>query len=260
MDINTIINFIKSKKKRKKSAIIYIDYEHWYYSYVNFFNLTPNLDNLLKESKKMYTILDVYVFANFFPVKISKELCKLKAIKDIKIIEIPINITHYKKDMTDFVMVDYIYKQIISGAMVDTFIIITGDGHFYPVTNYLVKEQKKEVIVYGVRGSISQLLKNTASSVIELPTEVELRNKYYNMILQNFIYSTGRDIYSTLLNTEDAVSQNNKVDPIVVRKYIQEMIDTGYLYIKKETILNSRSMPTIHADWPRLVQDGIWEE
>ena len=56
---------------------------------------------------------------------------------------------HHKKDMTDFIMLDYIYQVSAERSDVGTYILFTGDGHFQSVVKYLTQKMGKRVIVYG---------------------------------------------------------------------------------------------------------------
>ena len=69
------------------------------------------------------------------------------------------------------------------------------------MTRYLTQKKKKQVIVYGVQNAFSAQLKAAATQYIEYPYPAELTRRYYDMILQNFDYISGKNINPTFLKT-----------------------------------------------------------
>lgn len=163
------------KRSRLGNAAVYIDYEHWFYSYNNLYGLTPDLKSYFEDLKKEYKLIHITVFADFSHALISPEYVKLQSIMNCKIVN-----TQYlgnnKKNMTDFIMLDYIYQSIIDKLKAETYIIFTGDSHFQSVVKYLVQKQKKRVIIYGVKNALSQYLKSAATAVKELPSPADAAN------------------------------------------------------------------------------------
>ena len=60
------------------------------------------------------------------------------------------SLLRYKKDMTDFIMLDYIYQTAALRPEIGVYILFTGDAHFQSVTKYLAQRLGKEVVIYGV--------------------------------------------------------------------------------------------------------------
>lgn len=157
---------------KKDKAIVFVDYEHWYYSIQKNFGLKPEPVSWRRKLEEQYDLEDVMVFADFGHKGIDGELTKLRNMTNT-IIETQQTFSRYKKDMTDFIMLDYIYQTAYTKPDITTFIIFTGDGHFQSVTKYLIQKLNKKVIIYGVRDSVSKQLRTVASECYMLPTDAE---------------------------------------------------------------------------------------
>ena len=160
--------------------------------------------------------------------------------------------------MTDFIMLDYLYQTAVKSRHIDTYILFTGDGHFQPVTKYLIQQRKKEVVIYGVRSAFSSLLKASASKCIEYPHSEEMTHRYYDMIIRNFDYISDKNINPTFLKTVEAVAERNQVSQDSVRSALQEMMSKGYVYQREVPIDFNRKIKIICANWERLIEDGLW--
>ena len=115
---------------RSKRAMVFVDYEYWFYSYKNKYNLRPDTAAWRAELEKQFDIEDIMIFADFSSPGIGEELAKLRNITNT-IIETGTATQYRKKDMTDFVMLDYIYQNVTSRNDVGTYIIFTGDCLLY---------------------------------------------------------------------------------------------------------------------------------
>ena len=89
-----------------------------------------------------------------------------------------------QKDFTDFIILDNIYQKALSSDDIDVFILFSGDGHFSSVTAFLKNFYRKEVVIYGVNGSFSKQLRETASRFYILPTESDINESFYKYIFE----------------------------------------------------------------------------
>ncbi len=245
--------------RKPRKAMVFIDYEYCFYSYQNLFDMRPDPKKLIDTLSKEFNIKDVMIFGDFAPYAINAELRKLRNITNT-IIETGNTLRHHKKDMTDFVMLDYIYRCGDDHKDVDTYIIFTGDGHFHSVIKHLVK-RKKKVIVFGVRESINRQLYEVATEVRYIPAEEELATHLYKLIASNFDYIKNKPhIYPSFNATVEAVAKRHCIDSGRVRTALGEMIDCGYLIRRERTSGPDRNVTVLDANWDRLVEDGIWAE
>ncbi len=252
-----MFNLFKPKSK-KKHAMIFIDYESWFYSYKTLYNgMRPDPKRFRENLEQEFIIDDIMVFGDFSSPPISNELGSLRSLTNT-IIETGNTFNRRKKDMTDFIMLDYIYQYVDAHNKVDTYIIFTGDGHFQSVVRYLALKKKKQVIVYGVKDTISRQLQEAASEVRELPDQEDLRRHTYMQIARNMdVIRYKRHIVPSFMATVEAVSRFNDIDMNEVKEALQEMLDMGYLHRELRTI-RYNTVKVIVADWDKLQDAGLW--
>lgn len=242
---------------RKPKAMVFVDYEYWFYSYKNNYKLTPNLNAWREELEQKYSIKDIMIFADFSSGGMDGEPGRLREVTNT-IIETRDVTQRRKKDMTDFVMLDYIYQCVDSNPDIDAYVIFTGDGHFQSVVKYLVQKKRKEVVLYGIAESFSRRLTPVATNTVMLPSSDELYGEYSKLILQNLSHCrTRRSIIPTFSGTVEAVVKRNGVAEDNVRNVLSRMIENGYLYQRTDY---RRRIKTLFADWNKLQADGLWEE
>lgn len=252
---------IFNKKSKKKSAVVYIDFEHWYIGLDNYFNSKPDIMSFKNELEKTYDIRDIFVFADFQNPNFSEMLVKLREVTN-SIVETNNGTSFYKKDFTDFIMLDHIYQKAYSDSSIDCFIIFTGDGHFTSVVNFLKNKCSKEVGIFGVSGATSQQLANSASWYKTVPDIQSDKNYCYNLILKNFDYinhKKDKKIYPTFKKTCDIVSEYYHIDKKTVESALSSMIKNGYIYSRSIRSNDGRIIKVLCANWKRCVADGLWK-
>ncbi len=256
------MNFLSKLFKKRDAvprAIAFVDYEYWYYSFQNLFGLKPDVPAWRKALAEQYALDDLMIFADFSSKGINGELQRLRTATKT-IIETQNSSTRYKKDMTDFIMLDYIYQTAALRPEIGVYILFTGDAHFQSVTKYLAQRLGKEVVIYGVTDSFSKQLKDVATEYHELPDSEELFDSCCRMIVENMAYVTSRpEIIPTFLGTVQAVSRKNNVPEEVVHAALQKMLDTGLLVKKQRRVDFNRKVRTIAPDWEALERAGLWQ-
>lgn len=243
---------------KKDKAIAFVDYEHWYYSIQKNFGLKPEPVSWRRKLEEQYDLEDVMVFADFGHKGIDGELTKLRNMTNT-IIETQQTFSRYKKDMTDFIMLDYIYQTAYTKPDITTFIIFTGDGHFQSVTKYLIQKLNKKVVIYGVRDSVSKQLRAVASECYMLPTDAETLRGYYEMIVSNLAYvSEKSNIIPTFNGTVSAVARHNEVPEELIHAALQEMLDKGLIYQRLQRVAFNKEVKVVAANWEELAKQGLW--
>lgn len=233
-----------------------MDFEHWYISMENIHKRRPDIkawhDTLMRD----YRIINIVFFADFSNIKLKSEIANIRKITN-SIIDTQ-NSGHYKKDYTDFIMLDYIYQNAIDNDNIDAHIIFTGDGHFSSVANFLKNKLRKKVIIYGVSGAFSLNLKEAASQSFELPDKNE-KNRYYKMIVDNFRYINkhrNNGIIPTFMSTVERLSSQNNVNYEELKSVLAEMINNGYI-IKKDKKVGRQKVKILIANWKKINKDKI---
>ena len=239
-------------------SIAFVDFEYWYYSYKNLFAMTPNI-RAWKEGLP-YEPVDIMVFAEFSSNNgIAEQVTELRTVTNT-IIETRQQTGFRKKDMTDFIMLDYIYRTAATRPEIGTYIIFTGDGHFQSVVKYLTG-LGKEVIIYGIKESISTALRAVATKVIEIPDNEALYDRYAMLIINNLAHAQTRNsIIPTFNGTISAiVRQNDNISEEMLRLTLQDMIDAGLINRKMRSIDFNRKVKVLSPDWEKLHDAGLWD-
>lgn len=244
------------KRNKKTKAMVFVDYESWFYSFKTLYALRPDPKGFRDELDAEFDVLDIMVFADFSSPGISEDLVNLRKITNT-IIETGNTYNRHKKDMSDFIMLDYIYQCADENRKVDAYIIFTGDGHFQSVTKYLVQKKKKTVIVYGVKDAVSRQLAETASEIREIPKTDSIKKRCYKLIADNMLDIAGKHhIKPTFMSTAETLSQRYNIDLDMMRDALQDMLDMGYIY-RESSEINGREIKVLVANWDKLLRDQL---
>lgn len=234
-----------------KRAIAFIDFEHWLIGYKNLYDMLPDIDSWYGRLRKIYNDLEIYFFADFTNAVYKNEIEVIKSVSG-NIIPTRVKNKFLKKEITDFVMLDYIYQKGIERDAPQVFIIFSGDGHFESVVRFLKDKLNKEVIVYGVMGAFSNKLKENATKAVELPFSETERKRYTYMILKNMKYvSQHTEIIATFNTVVKSVATYNCVPEDKIKATLNWLLNKKCLYKSKRNIGN-RSIQVILADWSKI--------
>ena len=135
---------IFQKKQKHPKCIAFVDFEHWYIALERQYGVKPDLKGWKAELMAKYEVDEIAVFGDFSNVGLRGELDKIRDITQM-VFDTKNSSEHYKKDFTDFIMLDYIYQKAMTRKDIDTFIIFTGDGHFSSVVRFIINQCHKNV-------------------------------------------------------------------------------------------------------------------
>lgn len=244
-------------KKGKRSAAVFVDYEHWYYGYHNIFSMKPNVEQWYEELTEEYHVRELIFFGDFHGNAIENELPRLEKITK--------NVVHtastkdgVDKDFTDFIILDAIYREAAKKDSPEVFVIFTGDAHFNLAIKYL-REIKKKVIVYGVKRSLSNKLKSSANSYVEMPRSRQEQEYYYDAILSSLYILKKRRKMATYSKTVEHVSAHSGVSRERIQAALDDLMNNKYLFMEEKKY-HGKTPKILTADWKRLKQDGLWEK
>ncbi len=246
-------------KNQKPQAVAFIDYEHWYISLNNLYHIKPDLKGWLKDLSRRVDVREIIFFADFSNTSLEAEIPKIREISN-KIIETKNTNSRFKKDFTDFIMLDSIYQKAMFDKEIDTFVLFTGDGHFASAVSFLVNRCGKDVGVYGVKDAFSLQLKNTASWFIEVPLHAEDDySPYYKMLLtslSNAENKKGRNAKPTFQKTVQVVSNYHHIPVKTMQTALEQLITQKYVIREKQ----GRPKPTdkLTINWKKCAEDGIF--
>lgn len=235
-----MFGFFSKKKKSasQKSAAVFIDYEHWYIALDNYFHVKPDIASFSEELKKDYRLASFTFFGDFSNPSLQSEMHTIRAYTN-DIVETKNGGAHFKKDFTDFIMLDHIYQTAYKNENVDTYVIFTGDSHFTSAVLFLKNVCGKEVVVYGVKNAFSGQLKTAASRAVEVepvdPEKQKIEALCGAIVKRLFaLESANRNARPTFMKTIDAVAAEEDAEKVLVRKAMDSLFDRGLVtqYVK----------------------------
>ncbi|MEA4832025.1 MAG: NYN domain-containing protein [Oscillospiraceae bacterium] len=256
----SFFELFRKKNASLPTAIIFVDFEHWCISLSRLHNMRPQVRNQYEEITKRFNVIKMLFFGDFTNPLLRNEMDGIREVTN-NIIDTQNPSLTYKKDYTDFIMLDCIYQEADENPKADTYILFTGDGHFSSVVRYLKIKKKKKIIIYGVKGAVSGKLKSIADECIEFPNQDDERVNYYKMLIENFDYlfkQGQKNVYPTFLSTVKYVAVRYHVCEDNVRTALMELIDMGVIVKKEERIGFSRTIRTLHVDWEKAIEKGLW--
>lgn len=269
MNGKAVLNLFKTKRKphqdkaAKPRAVAFVDYEHWFISLDKLYHVRPDIKGWRDELATKYELKELIFFADFSNPSIRPEISRIREVSNY-IIETQNTSSSFKKDFTDFIMLDHIYQKAMTSSDIDVFILFTGDGHFNSVTNFLISQLDKTVGVYGVRDAMSNQLRNTASFTVTVPAEEESSLEYSRMILRNMKFlqnNTGkRRSYPSFMPTVENVARINNVPQNQIADALRKLIEDGYINQTQERPYGARSIKVLRVDWEKCRADGIYRD
>ena len=249
-----VLNIFKTKSNINK-ALVFVDYEYWFYSYKNKYSMRPNLSAWRQALENQYQIVDIMVFADFSCPAIGEELARLRSITNT-IIETGTANQKSKKDMTDFVMLDYIYQSVTDREDIGTYVIFTGDGHFQSVIKYLIQKCRKNVVVYGVDTTFSKRLQMVANNFVLLPSRKEIEDSQAALIIKHFARQGNRKTPQTYWDIIDNVAKANNIPKETVKSALVKLVAGDYIH-QKEIKQGKENLRVLVPNWERIRMDGL---
>jgi len=239
----------------KPLTVVFVDYESWFWG-LRDYGLSPDLKEFVQDVKQVGNLEQIYFFADFAKPDLEPERFKLRTITT-NIIDCSHPDNKSKKDYTDFIMLDHIYRTIIQRPEIMQYVLVTGDGHFHNVVAFLTTFMDKTVGVYGVHGSFSAQLRECATwfKVIGTERTVEYR---YREVLATLNVARLKKLDPTFGTTVGRCSEYYRIDRAAVAMTLSKLIDEGYI---KQTIIHSENgdRMILITDWQCLKEKGLWK-
>lgn len=235
-EVRVIFKFLKRDKTatHHPNCAVFVDYEHWYIALDKNYHVKPDINAFTEELKKDYHISSFTFFGDFSNPSLQNEMHKIRGYTN-DIVETKNGGGYFKKDFTDFIMLDRIYQSAYTRKDIDTYVIFTGDGHFSSAVLFLKNVCRKKVCVYGVKNAFSSQLRTAAS----ISREIE-PDKLYEpcRLLIESIYdleTENKDARPTFMKTIDAVASKNDMDKGILRQAMEQLFDRGCVsqFVKK---------------------------
>ncbi len=249
---------IFENRAKMPTAYIFVDYESWFYSMKNNYNVTPALDGWIAKMRKQYYIPEIYFFADYSDPEVYREIDKLRKYSNF-IIDTSCN--PKMKNDTDFIMLDCIYRKAAASAGNETFILMTGDGHFTYAVMYLV-QSGHPVGICGVKNSTSRMLTDQATWYEILDGE-GVMDVYRRRILEYFsVKDNGYfQLQHTFQKTSEMIAKRYDLDVNVVKNAMRKMKDDGYLESRKEkSASHGNDVEVFSVNWQAVKKDNLMPE
>lgn len=244
----------------KQNAVCFVDYEHWYISLDKHFHIKPNIKAWVDELGSKYNILELTFFGDFSSIGMQNEMHKIRGFTN-KIVETKNGSAHYKKDFSDFIILDHIYQSAMSRKDAQVFIIFTGDGHFSSVALFLKNTCKFDVGIYGVKSGFSSQLKQAASWWRELPTAEDEILPFCQMILSSlYALEEGQNKKGlpSFWKTIEAVEKKFGVDREQLKIALEYLLDKRYIeQITRQ--ISFKKIKVLSPDWAKIEGDGFFK-
>lgn len=257
---NGIFGFLGKNKKTAHSGncAIFVDYEHWYIALDKNYHTRPDIGAFTDEIKKDYHISAFTFFGDFSNPSLQSEMHKIRGYTN-DIVETKNGGGYFKKDFTDFIMLDRIYQTAYTDKSIDTYIIFTGDSHFSSVVLFLKNVCRKKVCVYGVKNAFSGQLKTAASFSREI--EPDALAPYCRLIAQSIyeLEKENKDARPTFMKTIDAVAAKNDLDKAVLRQAMEQLFERKCIsqYVKK---IGKNEVKLLKVDYKVCEKHGYFDK
>lgn len=265
-----ILNFTERRSKmffRKKNAtgnkprvVAFVDYEHWYISLDKKYKTRPDIKAWRDMLSERYHIADILFFGDFSNPSLRAEIPKIREVSNM-IIETQNATAHYKKDFTDFIMLDHIYQRAIETKENEAFVIFSGDGHFSSVVSYLVTKCRREVGVYGIKGALSSQLKGSATYAVELPTEETIRKGYQSVLYHRVadMYEQKKNPRPTFRATAQKAAEECGCDEALMSELLNDLVDKQIIGQRRIYIGQNRSIKILTVNREKAAEYGLVE-
>lgn len=165
---------------------------------------------------------------------------------------------YFKKDFTDFIMLDRIYQTAYTDKNVDTYIIFTGDGHFSSAVLFLKNVCRKHVVVYGVKNAFSGQLKTASSAYFEI--EADTTAPLCRLIVEN-VYELEKEnpaAHPTFMRTVDTVALKSGVEKSEIKCAMERLLEEKCVlqYVKK---IGKNEVKLLNFDYAKCAENGYIE-
>lgn len=241
-------------------AVAFVDYEHWYVSYLKNFGLRPDIGGWFDMLSQSVYLTEAFFFADFSHKSLSDEIRRIRPYSN-KIIDTRNTNGATAKDYTDFIILDNMYQKAVASDEIDVYILFTGDGHFSSVCSFIKNVKGKEMWVYGVRNSFSRQLQDTASRSVTLPSLEELKKRNTKLVLDEIAASetqVGKSPTTKKLISD--IAERQKIPPDDVRAAIAELTEKKYLTERVITMRSAEKKTVLFVDWDSLRDEGVYEK
>lgn len=238
-------------KNNMLKTMVFIDYESIFWGFYNHYGITPDLRFFIKEIKQRGSLERIMFFGDFTREEINKERQKLRLISS-EIIDCA-ELTG-RKNFTDFIMLDHIYRTLLQRPDVEQYVIATGDGHFGNVVAFLTTFMNKKVGVYGVKGTFSRQLKEVATWWSEFEAEKLDIDAHILDLLCNIYQAEKAELYPSFSRTSEIYAREKGMEKAKVNLMLSQLIQRGYIKQEMKILDNNQKVKALSVNLEYLFQ------
>lgn len=235
---------------------VFVDYESWFWALYNK-GEKPNVDDFMNKIKKQGKLEQLSFFGDFTKEEMAEEINKMRTVTN-NIIDCSNKET--KKEYTDFIMLDHIYRSVLGNQDIEQYILVTGDGHFHSIVAYLKNFKDKIVGVYGVEHSFSPQLRNCASWSEEFKAP-RANDEYQTKVLQTINWAERQKtpvIIPTFRGTVEACTKYYSLEKTTVMATLRKFIEDGYIDQVIKDTPDGKEVRALVVKWDLLIKHGFW--
>lgn len=237
-------------------AAVFVDYEHWYISLKSNYGLKPNIKAWFEELNQNYNLAEVNFFADFSHKSLADEIGRIRLFSN-KIIDTR-SPNGVQKDFTDFIILDNMYQKALSSEDIEVFILFSGDGHFSSVTSFLKNFYHKQVVIYGVNGSFSKQLQETANTFHVLPSEQDVFESFYKNIF-DYLKKSSNPSYNEAIDTAVKKSRG-KASKQNIARAMKTLMENDVISERTIALNRGKKKKMLFVDWEKAEKYGYSDE
>lgn len=207
----------------KKRTAVFIDHESWFYGLLNLHGELPDVDNVLGRIEEENEVLVRRAFGNLPETDNRSGYEKEKLEKYDYHLEYTFE-GNVKDDLTDFVLVDGIYRLLMAEPSIEKFIILSGDAHYLQVVR-TIKEFGKEVEIWAVAGTLSAVFNEYTHEII-YPTCDDAITK---LVIDEVRIQSALDRVVFQRGLVKSVSEKHGIDEALVSREVIVLLSRGVL-------------------------------
>jgi len=232
------------------TVALFIDYEYVVYGALNKGCRVPTPEQLAALGTRAGRLVDAKAFADFGEEQLAQYGNGLMTAS-IEQINCPADRRPdgQAKSYTDFYMLDHLYRTTHTNPTLDTYVLVTGDGHFRAVAAFIRYRLQRRVIVAGYPDSTNRLLQQTASQVelIELVPFQDLDDAQITNLIRSIDAAEQADRIVTLTSTAKYFATQATGED-AVRAALLRLAEEGVFEFREETAPDHRMVRRMYLN------------
>ncbi len=190
--------------------------------------------------------MEVNFFADFSHKSLADEIGRIRLFSN-KIIDTR-SPNGVQKDFTDFIILDNMYQKALSSDDIEVFILFSGDGHFSSVTSFLKNFYHKQVVIYGVNGSFSKQLRETANTFYTLPTEQDINDSFYKNIF-DYLRTSQKPTYNDAVTA--VLKSNRNASKQKIAQAMKTLMENDVISERAIKSSRGKKQTLLFVDWEK---------